>query len=51
MTTTSRAVLISDHSGPRRVCTLWRGLHTSLRSLHESEWTPQLCVHIVLSSA
>lgn len=51
MTTTSRAVLISDHFGLRRVGTLWRGLHTSLRSLHESEWTPQLCVRIVLSSA
>lgn len=51
MTTTSRAVLISDHSSLNRVDTLCRGLHTNVRSLHESEWTPQLCVRIVLSSA
>lgn len=51
MTTTSRAVLISDYFVLRRDGCLWRGLHTSLRPLHESEWTPQPCVRIVLSSA
>lgn len=43
MTTRSKGSLVSHHSALLRVGSLWRGLHISAWSLHQSEGTLHLC--------